>query len=223
MTSVSRVPGLDDTASVHEASAPDIVADIRSGATVPDLDAPALHSTVSPPQPPPGVKLGLLGGADRPPRPAAPESDLLAVYCNLRELRSDYKRHARADIAHEFELVTRRVTGRIERLFKHFGATGNDLAQRPFGTNKADFAYLALQKWADKAEMQNNSDWAGSVRSALKRITERAATELQALRTKYEIDIAPSTLTMQRPPATAPPILIIDQSNGSPSTNSCAP
>ena len=61
--------------------------------------------------------------------------------------------------------------------------------------------------------MQNNSDWAGSVRSALKRITERAATELQALRTKYEIDIAPSTLTMQRPPATAPPILIIDQSN----------
>ena len=65
--SVSRVPGLDDTASVHEASAPDIVADIRSGATVPDLDAPVLHSTVSPPQPPPGVKHGLLGGA----RPSA--------------------------------------------------------------------------------------------------------------------------------------------------------
>ena len=36
---------------------------------------------------------------------------------------------------------------------------------------------------------------------------------MQALRTNYEIDIVPSTLTMQRPPATAPPTLTIDQSN----------
>ena len=63
VTSISRVPELDetvpelgDTASVHEASALDIVGDIGSEATVPGMDAPVLPSTVSPPQPPPGVK-----------------------------------------------------------------------------------------------------------------------------------------------------------------------
>ena len=213
VTSVSRVPGFDDTASVHEASAPDVVADIRSGATVPDLDAPVLHSTVSPPQPPPGVKLGLLGGADRPPQPAAPESDFLATCRGLRELRSYFNFHARADIAHEFELAIKRVTDRIERMFDHFAAPGDYLANHPRDTIKADFTYLALQKRADKAEMQNNSDWAGSVRSALERITERTATELQALRTKYEIYIVPSTQAMQLPPATAPPTLTTDRSN----------
>ena len=70
--SVLRVSELDDTASVHEAGALDIEADIRSGATAPGMDAPALHSAVSPPQPPPRVEFGLLGGADRPPQPAVP-------------------------------------------------------------------------------------------------------------------------------------------------------
>ena len=49
VTSTSRVPGLDDTASVHEASALDIEAVVRPEATVPDLDPPVLHSTVAPP------------------------------------------------------------------------------------------------------------------------------------------------------------------------------
>ena len=68
--SVSRVSKPDDTASVHEASALDTVADIRSGATVPGMDAPALQSAVSPRKPPPGVKLGLPGGGGDPVRPA---------------------------------------------------------------------------------------------------------------------------------------------------------
>ena len=131
VTSVSRVPGLDDTASVHEASAPDIVADIRSGATVPDLDTPVLHSTVSPRPLPPGVKLGLLGGADRPPQPAAPESDLPAVLHGLRELRSYFNLHAKADIAHEFQRAIDRVTYRAKAEFLNSGATGEDLANCP--------------------------------------------------------------------------------------------
>ena len=75
-----QVSRLDDTGSAHGASAPDIVPNIRPGATVPGMDAPVSHSTVSPPQPPPGVKLGLPGGADRPPQPAAPEPDFYTVY-----------------------------------------------------------------------------------------------------------------------------------------------
>ena len=161
VTSVSRVPGLDDTASVHEASAPDVVADIRSGATVPDLDAPVLHSTVSPPQPPPGVKLGLLGGADRPPQPAAPESDFLAVLRDLREHRSYFKLHARADICHEFQLAIDRITKRIVRMFDLFAEPGDTLAKRLSGPSNAEYGYRTLQKWAELAEMERNFDRAG--------------------------------------------------------------
>ena len=86
--SVFRFSQHDDTASVHEACGPDVVVDIPPGATVPGVDAPELHSTVSPPQPPPGVRLQLLGGGDRPPRPAVSESDFPAVYRRLYDLRN---------------------------------------------------------------------------------------------------------------------------------------
>ena len=43
----------------------------------------------------------------------------------------------------------------------HFGATDYDLAQRPPGANMTEFMYRTLQKWANKAEMENNSDRAG--------------------------------------------------------------
>ena len=163
VTSVSRVPGLDDTASVHEASALDIVGDIRSGATVPDLDAPVLNSTVSPPQPPPGVKLGLLGGADRPPQPAAPESDFLAVLRDLREHRSYFNLNARTDIGHEFQLAIKRITKRIERMFDLFAEPGNKWARPPFGTTNAEYGYHTLQKWAELAEMERNFGRAGRI------------------------------------------------------------
>ena len=91
MTSVSRVSELDDTASVHEASALDIVGDIRSGATVPGMDAPVLQSAVSPPQPPPGVKLGLLGGGNDPIRPASIGYEQWKSF--YTRLRTEFERH----------------------------------------------------------------------------------------------------------------------------------
>ena len=91
VTSVSRVSELDDTASVHEASALDIVGDIRSGATVPGMDAPVLQSAVSPPQPPPGVKLGLLGGGNDPIRPASIGYEQWKSF--YTRLRTEFERH----------------------------------------------------------------------------------------------------------------------------------
>ena len=99
--SVLRIPEFDDTASVHDACAPDIEAVVRPGATVPGMDAPVLHCAASPPQPPPGVKLGLLGGADRPPQAAAPESDFPAVYRRLRDLGNHYQRLSQPAIVTE--------------------------------------------------------------------------------------------------------------------------
>ena len=213
VTSVSRVPGLDDTASVHEASALDIVGDIRSGATVPDLDAPVLNSTVSPPQPPPGVTFGLLGGADRPPQPAAPESDFLAVLRDLREHRSYFNLNARTDISHEFQLAIDRITKRIVHMFDLFAEPGDKMANRPPGVPNAEYGYRTLQKWAELAEMERNFGRAGRIRPNMRSVTKMAARQLQTLRTKYEIGTTPTTLAMQRLPATAAPTLTIDQSN----------
>ena len=119
-----EVSRLDDTGSAHGASAPDIVPNIRPGATVPGMDAPVSHSTVSPPQPPPGVKLGLPGGADRPPQPAAPEPDFYAIYGRIRELRRRYRRDASAaDVASEVKAVVDRLHHRAVHQFKDFGGT----------------------------------------------------------------------------------------------------
>ena len=210
VTSVSRVPGLDDTASVHEASAADIMTDIRSGATVPGMDTPVLNSTVSPPQPPPGVKLGLLGGADRPPRPAAPESDVPAVNRRLRDLRRHFTRRSSAEIRRDLIRATQRVGHNTEAAFQRLGGKSGDLAKRPPGTLKADHAYRVLQETAEEAELGNDFDRAGAIRKALEELDERAVEELQALCTKHAIAQALSTRAMPQSAETAQPAVKVE-------------
>ena len=82
---------LNDTASVHEASALYIVPDIRPGTTAPGMDAPVLHSTASPRQPPPGVELGLLGGGGDPVRPASIGFEQWKSFYS--RLRTEFRRH----------------------------------------------------------------------------------------------------------------------------------
>ena len=212
MRSVLRVSEPDDTASVHEASALDIVADIRSGGTVPAMDASVLHSTVSPPQPPPGVKLGLLGGADRLPQPAAPESDVLALYRRLHERLYRYQRLSRTDIANDFDHAAGRVSSRLLHLFKIFGGNTEELAQRPAGITTAEQACLALEGMALQAECEAKFARAVKIRNALDVIGTYANDELQRLSTKYGIADAPFTQAIQRPPATARPIGTVEVS-----------
>ena len=154
--SASRVSELDDTASVHEACAADIVADIRSGATVPGRDAAVSQSTVSPPQPPPGVKLGLLGGADRLPQPAAWESDLLAGYLRLRELQNRYKYLSRTAIVLDFEQAAVRITCRLLDVFRTFDGNAGGLAFRSASRTAAERAYRALQEIALQAAAEGD-------------------------------------------------------------------
>ena len=125
VTSVSRFPKLDDTvpelgdtASVHEASAVDIEAVVRPETTVPDLDAPVLHSTVSPRQPPPGVKLGLPGGADH--RHAHARRDLLVLAATVRSRAGTGHRSLRLRPApRRRDRATERPRARVARTTRH--------------------------------------------------------------------------------------------------------
>ena len=58
----------------------------------------------------PEMKLALLGGADRPPQPAAPESDFHAVYRRLRELRSQYPSHSGTAIAKDIKCAVMSIS-----------------------------------------------------------------------------------------------------------------
>ena len=183
-----QVSRLDDTGSVHEASAPDIVPNIRPGATVPGMDAPVSHSTVSPPQPPPGVKLGLPGGADRPPQPAAPEPDFYTVYGRICELRRRYRQcHAStADIALEFKAAIERLRQHTMRQFKNFGGNIHDLEKRQPRATIADFAYNASSR-----KRLTEPNWMAitgepmRIREALAGIREAADENLRALSEKF--------------------------------------
>ena len=126
--SIFRFSQSDDTASVHEARGPDVVVDIPPGAPVPGMDAPELHSTVSPP---PGATFGLLGGGDRPPRPAPPESDFPAVYRRLNDLRNHYLRLSVPAIASAIEQAAERISGRLLYQFELYGGNTEELARRP--------------------------------------------------------------------------------------------
>ena len=185
--SASRVSELDDTASVHEACAADIVADIRSGATVPGRDASVSQSTVSPPQPPPGVKLGLLGGADRLPQPAAWESDLLAGYLRLRELQNRYRYLSRTAIVLDFEQAAVRITCRLLDVFWTFDGNAGGLAFRSASRTAAERAYRALQEIALQAAAEGDDAKTIAIRNAVEEINERAVEELRALCTKHDI------------------------------------
>ena len=186
-TSISRFPKLDDTASVHEASALDIEAVVRPVATVPDLDAPVLPSTVSPPQPPPGVKLGLPGGADRPPQSAAPESDFHTVYRRLRELRRYYYGRCLMGIENDFQNAIERIYRRIRRQFKKLNGSGAELANLSPDATMADQTYRVLQKMARDAENEGAVGQTAQILEALTELEGYAAAQLQALYEKYNI------------------------------------
>ena len=129
---VSRVPELDDTASVHEACALDIVRDIRSGATVPGRDAPVSHAAVSPPQPPPGVKRGLLGGGGDPVRPAS--SDYEQWQSNYTQLHTSYAIHRNNSdwiATRAFRDAISRINARLIEAYVELGGSVEDLKRNP--------------------------------------------------------------------------------------------
>ena len=202
----SRVSELTDTASVHEACALDIVADIRSGTTVPTMDAPVRHSAVSRRQLPPGVKLGLLGGADRPPDPGAWKFDFFRLNERLRNLRGRYQRLcalSKPARVFDFEGAIERISNRLLYQLEMFGGKTENPGRPRRGFTAADLAFFDLGKIADQAECDDKVALAAAIREVLEVIRTGAIEELQWLSTKYNLAEAPAPQAMLRPPAAA--------------------
>ena len=220
VTSISRVPELDDTvpelgdtASVHEASALDIVGNIGSEATVPGMDAPVLPSTVSPPQPPPGVKTGLLGGADRPPPPVVSARTFLKVNTRLRNLRNRYVRIRNLAMVEAVEGALERIFDRLLYQFKRFGGTREELARSRGYRTTTHRAYFALRDRVREATCDNNIAQATEIRKALDAVGMGAIAEYQWLTATCNLVEFPPTLAWLRPPMQRPP-----ETGGSPVT-----
>ena len=155
----------------------------------------------------PEMRFTLLGGADRPPQSAAPKSDFPSVDRRMSEIRIRYTRLSRMTPVLCFDLqnASLRVYRRIMSEFENFGGRVANLGRRTFGVATSEKAYLALQDMAAQADRDYSPVLAGAIRDALDAIDKEAVAELQALCTKHRIADAPSTLAMQRPPATVPP------------------
>ena len=205
-----RASEADGAVSMHPATGGGGAPEIEPPSAVHGENAPIarLHPGVAWGQGP-EMKLGLLGGADRPPRSAPPESDFHAVYRRLRELEKHYDQCSRPDISLEFKAAVGRVSRSAVRQFANFGGNTEELAQHPRGITRADQAVLALQELALHAEMEGSLVRADAIRLALDAINERAVETLQALCTKHDIAEAPPTLAMPRPPATAGPTVTV--------------
>ena len=171
------VPDLDDTASVHEASALYIVGDIGSEATVPGMDAAVSHSVDSPRQPPPGVKLGLLGGGGDQVRPAS--SDFESWKSNYLELYAGYVRQRYCYnwiVAREFEDAISEINGRMIEAYVEFGGSVDSLKWQMRSDAAAVDSYLVLRRLAREAVGAGDINRASEIEEILVSI-DRLTTE----------------------------------------------
>ena len=204
-----RISADDDTASVHEASALDIVSDTRPGATTSELSAP-LPRPGGPRPLPPGVKPGLLGGADRPPQPAAQPPDWNTLFSRLHNLDSHYRSRLNPDAAQRAFDLTRSVASMVMDRFRKFGGDTGTLQKLPGEVYLAEPAYRALEDMASRAANSGNDARATEIRASLKVIDSVTSDAMIALGREFGLPFALPAPVIQPsaapgPSAAAPP------------------
>ena len=204
-----RISAADDTASVHEASALDIVSDTRPGATTSELSAP-LPRPGGPRPLPPGVKPGLLGGADRPPQPAAQPPDWNTLFSRLRNLESYYRNRLNPDAAQQAFDITRSIARRVLNRFSKFGGDTGTLQRSPGEVYLAEPAYRALEDMASRAAHSGNNARATEIRDSLEIVDSATIDAMTQLDREFGLPFALPAPVIQPsaaagPSAAAPP------------------
>ena len=153
----------------------------------------------------PTMKLELLGGADRPPRSAAPEPDFLVVCRRLRAICDYYTGLSMTDIAKDFRQAVVRIQQRTMHLYENLGLLVEPLSPDASDMTKAEQAYRRLQDDVRQVENYHNFEMAREFRRALESINQAASGEWEKLTMTYGALDALSTQTIQPPPAPVPP------------------
>ena len=204
-----RASKLDGAGSMHHASGALGALEIEPPSTVYGENARMVCPYPSNPRGErPELELGLPGGADRPPQPAAPESDFPTTYRRLLYLKSYCHKHSKKDIAHNINLAIMRVHGRVVTQYTKFGGDMMEL-EAVSGITKAEHAYLILQETARQADRDLDLQRADDIREALHAIDSHVVETLEALPRIDSITEAPSTRTMLRPPPTIGPTVTV--------------
>ena len=193
-----RESEFEGAVSVHPATGAGGALEIETPSAVYGTNAPIVRSHPDVPWGRrPQMQPQLLGGADRPPQSAAPESDLIAVSRRMRDLRTHHARFFRRDIAHDFVLAIGRLEKRVKAVFKRFDGNTRELANRQFRTTVPEKAYHLLREMAGQAGNNGDSALADRIRDALHTLDELAVRDLRALCEKHKITetIPPSALT----------------------------
>ena len=147
----------------------------------------------------------VLGGADRPPQPAAPISGFVAVNNRLRELRTHYAALSRLDIAQEAKRNTTTLSVRVMTQFRNFGGEARILERSQGSPTFAVQAYLSLKETSRLAEGIGDRAAAAAIRESLAALDKFADEQFRALSTKYDIAAAPPT---QSPPQAEAPVAV---------------
>ena len=190
VTSVSRVPKLDDTDSLPASGAPDFVGDIHSGARVPGMDTPVSQSAVSPPQPPPGVMPGFLGGSGDPVRPAPSAFERWQI--NYTRLRSEYEWHRQDSnwiATPAFRDAISKINRGLIETYVEFGGSIDALKRENWDETVAEQAYRAIQDFAREADGAGDFDRASGfeeILASIDRLTVDFIDELGARADEFD-------------------------------------
>ena len=193
-----RESKFEGAVSVHPATGAGGALEIETPSAVYGTNAPIVRSHPDVPWGRrPEMQPQLLGGADRPPQSAAPESDFIAVNRRMRALRTHHARSLRREIAHDFVLAISRLEKKVKVVFKRFDGNTRELANRQFRTTVPEKAYHLLREMAGQAGNNGDSALAKRIRDALHALDEFAVRNLRALCEEHKIieAIPPSALT----------------------------
>ena len=174
----------DDTASVHEASALDIVPDLRPGASDPGVDASVPRPGALPPQAPPGVKLGLPGGG-KPPLRKPDDFDWSSTYARLIKVRHDAVMRFDSIVTYAYSEAIDVIDARVLDAFLDAGGAIDDLDRRPASFTVAERAYRVLLRMGNRAEHAGEWNRVDAIRGILDEVdqlTYRTAEEVAAPR-----------------------------------------
>ena len=147
------------------------------------------------------LQAGLLGGVDRPPRPAEQASDFLTAFRKLRDVVNQTSGQRHSKIRQHARRAVGRLSTRVLTSFNEYCGNAGELPRSSGKLAKTQLAYKRLQEKARQAESDGESTRASAIRKVLNDSARRATEDLRTLVGAYGLAEPSPTQASQRTPA----------------------